>query len=212
MYRGLEGQGGMTRQYRLGKRAEMSAQTRKRIVDGARDLIVKGNINDVSLDAVARHSGTTRTTIYDQFGSRADLLLAVLNAALEPANASELQKAYQHPNAAEAMRRAIRATCRFWADGHAVLAQVKSYARIDAEMAAIDASKEELRLTQVKFVANRLHAEGCLQAGCTKRKAVETLNLLMSFESFDQLHSRTGLGAEAAATLLVDLASKTLLA
>lgn len=135
----------MTRPYRLGKRAVQAAETRQRIIDAARELIVEAGVHDTSLDAVARRAASTRTTVYHQFGSREELLLAVLNEALDRADVREVRKALQHRDATQAMRRMIKASCRFWAGERALFAQVKGLALIDEAMASVDANKEGVR-------------------------------------------------------------------
>ena len=201
----------MTRPYRLGKRALQAAEMRQRIIDAARDLIVEASVRDTSLDAVARRAGTTRTTIYQQFGSREELLLVVLNDALDRADVRDVRKALQHPDAAQAMRRTIRASCRFWAGERALFAQVKGLAAIDEAMAAVNANKEGVRRGHLTNLVGRLAEQGCLRAGCSERKALDTLLLLTSFETLDQLHGRSRMPVDATASMLTDLAARTLL-
>lgn len=202
----------MTRPYRLGKRAVHASETRQRIIDAARELIAEAGARDTSLEAIARRAGSTRTTVYHQFGSREELLLAALNDALDRADVREVRKALQHPDAATAMRRAIRASCRFWAGGYNVFAQVKALAAIDPAMAELDALKEGVRRGHLRNLAHRLAGQSCLRAGCSERRALDTLLLLMSFETFDQLHRRSHMSLDATASSLVDLAEHALLA
>ncbi len=201
----------MTRPYRLGKRAEQAAHTRQRIIDAGRDLIIEGGIGEASLDAIARRAGSTRTTIYDQFGSRQELLLAVMNDALDRADVREVRKALQLRDPVQAMRRTIRASCRFWAGGHILFAQAKALALVDAELAAIDAIKEGVRRGHITNLTGRLNDGGCLRAGCSRRAALDTLLFVTSFETFDQLHGRSGMSVDATAAALVDMASRELL-
>lgn len=201
----------MTRPYRLGKRAGVAAHTRQRIIDSARDLIVAGGIGDASMHAIARHAATTRTTVYDQFGSRGELLLAVMNDGLDRADVREVRKALQMRDPVQAMRRMIRASCRFWASGHALFAQVKGLALVDADIGAIDATKEGVRRGHMVNLVGRLNNDGYLRAGCSRRMAVETLLFVTSFETFDQLHRRSGMREDVAAAVLVDMAVRGLL-
>ena len=201
----------MTRPYRLGKRAGVAAHTRQRIIDSTRDLIVAGGIGDASMYAIAQHAATTRTTVYDQFGSRGELLLAVMNDGLDRADVREVRKALQMRDPVQAMRRMIRASCRFWASGHPLFAQVKGLALVDEDIAGVDAIKEGVRLGHMTNLVSRLADEGCLRAGCSKRHAVATLLFVTSFETFDQLHRRSGMREEVASAALVDMAVRGLL-
>jgi AcrR family transcriptional regulator len=202
----------MTRPYRLGKRAVQAAATRQRIIDAARELIAETGVHDTSLDGVARRAGSTRTTVYHQFGSRDELLLAVMNDALDRADVREVRKALQQPDAVQAMRRMIRASCKFWAGEYAVFAQVKGLATLDAGMTVIDETKEGVRRGHMMNLAHRLAQQGSLRAGCSERQAVETLLFVTSFETFDQLYGRSKLRIDAASAVLVDMAERALLA
>jgi AcrR family transcriptional regulator len=202
----------MPRPYRLGRRALQVAETRQRIIDATHDLLTEAGAHDVSLDAVARRAGTTRATVYQRFGSREELLLAVVNEALDRADVREVRKALQHPDAAEAMRRTIRASCRFWAGEHRLFSQVKALAVVDAGVAVIDATKEGVRRGHLTNLAHRLAEQGCLRDVHSEAEAVEILLLLMSFESLDQLRARSRLSVDRAAAILVEMAERVLLA
>jgi AcrR family transcriptional regulator len=201
----------MTRPYRLGKRAAQAAATRQRIIDAARDLIAESGLHDTSLDAVARRANSTRTTVYHQFGSREELLVAVLNDALDRADVRAVRKALQHDDAVEAMRRAVRASCRFWAGGYTLFAQVKGLAAVDPGVAAVDDTKEAVRRGHLTNLASRMAQQACLRAGVSERDALDTLLLVTSFETFAQLYGRARLRVPAVGALLVDLAERTLL-
>ena len=201
----------MARPYRLGKRAVHAAETRQRIVDAARELIVEAGAHDTSLHAVARRAATTRTTVYDQFGSREELLLAVLNDALDRADVREVRKALQQPDAVRAMRRMIKASCRFWAEDAALFAQVKALASIDRAMAAVNENKEGVRRGHMVNLVHRLADQRFLRAGCSERKALDTLLFVTSFETFDQLHGRSHISVEATASMLTEMATRMLL-
>ena len=202
----------MARAYRLGKRAVRAAETRQRIIDAARDLIAESGVHDTSLGAVARRAGSTRTTVYHQFGSREELLLAVLNDALDRADVHVVRKALQGRDAVQAMRRTIRASCRFWAGEYALFAQVKGLAAIDASMSAVNATKEAVRRGHLTNLTQRLAAQGGLRAGCSERRALDTLLFLTSFEAFDELHGRCQMSTDTVSAWLVDMAERTLLA
>lgn len=52
-----------------------NSATRNRILQAACELLERGD-SDVSMHDIARHSGLSRQTVYIQFGSRAELLIA----------------------------------------------------------------------------------------------------------------------------------------
>jgi AcrR family transcriptional regulator len=53
-------------------------RTRARILDAANKLLLEGGYHGVGLEMVARAAGVTRQTVYDQFGSKAGLLGAMI--------------------------------------------------------------------------------------------------------------------------------------
>jgi AcrR family transcriptional regulator len=54
-----------------------SIESRQRLLDAAAELLVRDGMS-VSLEAIARHAGVSRMTLYRQLGRRDDVLLAVL--------------------------------------------------------------------------------------------------------------------------------------
>lgn len=202
----------MARPYRLGKRAERVAETRQRIIDAARDLITESGVHDTSLGAVARRAKSTRTTVYHQFGSRGQLLVAMMNDALARNDVRGLRRAAAERDAAIAVRMMLRALCRFWASDYVFFGRIKGLANIDPAIAEVNTAQVETRRGDLAQLAHRLAAQGGLRAGCSERKALDTLLLLTSFEVFDELHGRSQMSADAVAATLVDMAERTLLA
>lgn len=73
----------MSRQYRLGRRQASVDRTAENILAAARRQLEQGA--GLSLGAVARAAGVTRATVYNRFGSRAELLSRMTPAAGVPA-------------------------------------------------------------------------------------------------------------------------------
>ena len=77
-------QGGVrpTRAYRLGKRADLQAATRERIVSAAAGLFLEHGMADASMRAVARAADVARGTVRHHFPNPASLAVAVGELAL----------------------------------------------------------------------------------------------------------------------------------
>jgi AcrR family transcriptional regulator len=71
------------RRYKLNRRAESSATTRRRILDAAKELLQEVGVPGASLTAIARRADVARGTILNHFGSWDGLLGAVLDDILE---------------------------------------------------------------------------------------------------------------------------------
>jgi AcrR family transcriptional regulator len=62
---------------------ERRAQTRTRLLTAAADLFAEHGIDAVSVDAVAEAAGRTSGAVYDHFGSKQGLLLALLDSWMD---------------------------------------------------------------------------------------------------------------------------------
>ena len=78
----------MTRHYRLGRRQASVDQTAEKILAAARRQLEQGA--GLSVGALARAAGVTRATVYNRFGSRAELFGKLAPPA--GARASDLQE------------------------------------------------------------------------------------------------------------------------
>jgi TetR/AcrR family transcriptional regulator, mexJK operon transcriptional repressor len=67
---------------------EGSTVKRTAILAAARDLFVRQGVDRVSMDAVAAQAGVSKRTVYDYFGDKRRLFLAILADASESLNAS----------------------------------------------------------------------------------------------------------------------------
>lgn len=59
-------------------RAERKAQSRRRILESARDVFFRDGFMAANLDEVAERAGVAKGTLYRYFESKADLYVAVL--------------------------------------------------------------------------------------------------------------------------------------
>ena len=73
----------MSRQYRLGRRQASVDRTAEQILAAARRQLEQGA--GLSVGALARAAGVTRATVYNRFGSRAELLRRLAPAPGAPA-------------------------------------------------------------------------------------------------------------------------------
>ncbi len=201
----------MARPYRLGKRAVGVAATRQRIMEAARELIEEKGLEGANIQAIAKHSGVTRPTVYQQFGSQEELLLAVMNEAMDRADVRTVRKALQMPDAGQAVCGMLRGSCKFWNSEFTLFSRMKGLATMEASAANVDRQREQARRGQLENIVGRLHNDGLLRQGVSLEEATERLYLLSSFEVFERLHS-AGNSLEQATARLIDLTEQTVLA
>jgi AcrR family transcriptional regulator len=180
-------------------------------MDATRELLETGGFGDANIQAIAKRAGVTRPTVYQQFGSHRELLLAVLNDALDRADVRTVRKALQHPDAGKAVRGMIRGSCRFWDSGSPLFGRIKGLALMDEAIAELDQLKEDVRRGHVDNITGRLSNQGLLRHGLSRKEAADRLYLLTSFEVFERMKA-LGHSTDAISSRLVDLTEQTVLA
>ena len=75
---------------------EGSQQKRAAILGAARELFVRLGVDGVSMDAIASRAGVSKVTVYDYFGDKRRLFLAILAAASESLDVSARKVLDEH--------------------------------------------------------------------------------------------------------------------
>jgi AcrR family transcriptional regulator len=128
-------------------RQERRAQTRAELLAAARRAFVRDGFHAASLDGIAEDAGYTKGAFYSNFGSKDDLLVAVLDGHF-----SARVDAYdQLIFAADTMEDAYRAVARHWHDANE---REPEWSRLVVELFAYASRSEPLRLA-VKDVRER---------------------------------------------------------
>src|SRR5581483_9673999 len=103
------------RPYHLGEREVAIQQTRDRIIEAARTLLMKSDgYTGFTIEAVARAASVARMTVYYQFGSKIGLLEALCDTLAANAGLDELATAFHTPDPHEALAKLIDIFGRFW--------------------------------------------------------------------------------------------------
>jgi AcrR family transcriptional regulator len=180
-------------------------------MDATRELLETGGVDQANIQAIAKTAGVTRPTVYQQFGSHNELLLAVMNDALDRADVRTVRKALQAPDAAKATRSLMRGSTKFWDSEAKLFRRFKGLALMDDSVAAVDRMKEDVRRGHIQNLSARLAEQEQLRPGITRKEAFERLYLLTSFEVYERLRA-TGHSVDAISARLVDLVDETVLA
>src|SRR5258708_3135744 len=98
------------RAYVQRNRAAAAGETRAAILAAARELIPQAE-SRLGVDEIARHAGVAVQTIYDQFGSKGGLLMAVVDDAQRSAGLYDaFGRVFRSSDGETALRRMIDAT------------------------------------------------------------------------------------------------------
>lgn len=191
------------RPYRQRIRREQTELRRQSIIESARALLVEQGATALTLESVARRCDTTRQTVHNLIGSRADLLLVLTRDSQQRSGFDRLLAALALPDPVDATRAALREGVRIYAREAQVIRGIYAAGALHDELRPAFAQIEELRLQAQQASAARLAAEGALAAGWDEHATAEALFVITSFGTFDLLHSGLGLDEDATSTLLL---------
>jgi AcrR family transcriptional regulator len=178
------------RPYRLGRRQVAVDRTRSAILAAARRLVSEaGPAPGVGL--VARRAGVSRITVYNRFGSKAELIEA-LRREIAPVTADSAADPTLDP--LDQLRSRIGAACSTWA------AEPDLQRQLQGRDGTHEVSVGDREL------AERLAAGDRLRPGCSIKEAEDVIGLLASFPAFDRLHRGGRRSPGAVAEILLRLA------
>jgi AcrR family transcriptional regulator len=175
----------MSRAYKMDVRQSAADKTRKRIIRAARQLLLaKGGFSEFTIDSVARQAGVARMTVYYQFKSKPLLLEALFDDLASRGQMSRLRAAFEQPDPVEGLREFIRAFCGFWSSDRVVIRRLRSLATLDPDVEKGLREREKWRRQGVETLVQWI----CASHGTPPKAvadSVDTLLVLLSFESFD---------------------------
>src|SRR5262249_42141045 len=103
------------RPYRMGKRQAARSETRRRILEAARQLLATESHTDLGMEAIARKADVSRLTIYYQFSSRAGLLEALYDHLAQRGHMEQMADVFRESETSSAIDKMVRTFVGFWA-------------------------------------------------------------------------------------------------
>jgi len=193
------------RRYKSPGRDAAASQTREKILAAAAAMLgTAKDIDDFSLEAVAKKAGVTRLTVYNQFGSRRALLEAVFDERAARGGLHRLGEATARSDPHAALLQVIAIFCDFWTFDPGALRLLHAAGASDSELAVSVGERNERRRRLFAALVRRL-AETTPMPAKSQRDLVDTLFALTSFWFFSQLMTG-GRTAAAACRMIQDLA------
>jgi AcrR family transcriptional regulator len=191
------------RPYNLGRRQESAEQTRTRIVEAARELLMASDgFSGFTMEAVARQAGVARMTVYYQFESKRGLLDALSDMLAARGLAGPLEDACAGPDPIEQLDRLVSAFCRFWASDRVVIRRLRSLAALDCRTGHSAGASDRQRRNDLRTIGDRLATMG--RTPSVHDDQIDILHTLTSFEVYDML-AGTARGDTEAAQLVARL-------
>jgi AcrR family transcriptional regulator len=176
------------RPYRLGQRQAATEQTRSRIIDATRELLMsKDGFSGFSIDAVARHADVARMTIYHQFGSKIGLLEALCDSLAQAGGMEQLASAFRQAESFAALREYINVFAHFWQADRPVTRRLRGLAALDPDFEQVIRARDERRRKGLQVIVRLLAEQHGRPLPEKYDEAATTLYTLLSFECFDML-------------------------
>ena len=196
------------RPYNLEKRRAASEQTRGRVLEAARDLIMASS-TPPSIEAVAARASVARMTVYYQFGSKARLLEALFDDLGGRHFQSELPGVISQAEPLDALADLIDVFFTFWSAERLVTRRIRGMAALDPDFEVTIRGRDERRRQLLRLALGRLAENYGKPSVESFDEAVDILYALTSFATFDTLAGENGTGKEVA-PLIKRLASVVL--
>jgi AcrR family transcriptional regulator len=180
------------RPYRLGQRQATTEQTRARILNAARELLMQSDgFSGFSIDAVARQADVARMTVYHQFGSKIGLLEALSDALAAQGGMEQLASAFRKPDPLDALDTYTAVFGRFWDADRLVTRRLRALAALDPDFEHVIQARNERRRQGLRVLVGRIAQQSGRLPPKGVDEVVDILYMLLSFESFDTLAGPT---------------------
>ena len=175
------------RRYVSPQRAAAAAETRRRIIEAAAQILREGDIATFSLEAVGRAAGVTRLTVYNQFGSRRALLEAVFDEIAVAGGLPQLQQAIINPDGRAGLDRLIQIFCAFWG-GDPAVGRLHDATALDEEFAQALRARNERRRVGIRTLIERIERiEGASASETDRNEAIDFIFALTSRAMYQSL-------------------------
>ena len=172
--------------------------TRYRLFEAARKLLLKRGFHGVGLEDIAEAAGVSRQAVYkSHFDSKADLLLKLVRHVHVAEKLDELTRpVFEAKTALEMLEATIRASVKIEARVHELSLVLASAAVSDDGAAAAWRDRMELKRGALRGAVTRLEAESRLRRGWKVEQAVDVLDSLLSVDTYQRLVTERGWAQE----------------
>jgi AcrR family transcriptional regulator len=180
------------RPYRLGQRQAATEQTRTRIIQAARELLMAPDgFSNFSIETVARQADVARMTVYHQFGSKLGLLEALCDSLAASGGMEQLADAFRQAEPLDALNQYILTFGRFWDEDRLVMRRLRALAALDPDFEQVIRTRDGWRRKGVGVITQRIVEKQMPASSKTRDEIVDVLFTLTSFETFDSLAGST---------------------
>ena|SRR5579864_9033516 len=193
------------------QRRAAADQTRRRILDASRKLLLQEDLSEFTMEAVARKADVSRLTVYYQFESKAGLLEALYNYIARRGHIERLAEVFSKGvDPLETLREFIEVFAGFWASDRRVIRRLHGLGAIDSDIGSGLRQRNERRRKGLSVIVDRYCRTNLLRNVAQRAEVIDTLQMLTSFESFDELANADGRSVEEVLEIIEKLALRAL--
>src|SRR6185436_19415032 len=162
--------------------------TRYRLFEAARKLLLKRGFHGVGLEDIAEAAGVSRQAVYkSHFASKADLLLELVRHVHDVEKLDELTRpVIEAKTGLEMLEATIRASVKIEERVHELSLVLAAAAVSDAGAAAAWRDRMELKRGALRATVSRLQAEGRLNRDWKIEQVVDVIDALLSVETYQK--------------------------
>lgn len=200
------------------RRAKAEA-TRRKILRAAHEEFLAQGFHGATMAAIARRAGVAVQTVYFVFRTKADLISAVIDAAVtgDDETAAPQQTAWwaameQEPDPAEALRLFVRGAAPLYERGSSISEVLRAAALTDPEVRRTHEHHEQLRREGYRQVIDLLAARAPLREGLDADMATDVFLTVCGDAVWHQLRSEHGWSEDQVTAWMCDVLPRLLLA
>ena len=183
------------RTYKIENRRAAAEQTRSRVLEATRKLIMASSVPP-SIDAVAALAGVARMTVYYQFGSKAGLLEALFDELGGRYFRSELPLVMSQDEPLQALADLIEVFLTFWASERLVTRRIRGMAALDSDFEESLRGRDKRRKLLLRTILSRITQKYGKPSSEVFEQSVDLLYALTTFATFDAMAGDDGEAAD----------------
>ena len=204
------------RPYRSPVRAEKAEQTRKAILDAAKQLFLTSGYVPTTIAGIAERAGVAVDTVYKSFGGKPGLVRAIYERGLAgtgptPAYERSDEMRERETDPRKIMRKWGHLTAEVAAEVTPIRLLMRSAAAVDSDIAEILDTSNQERLVRMRHHARFLAARGYLRDGVSVAHAADILWTCSSAELYELFVMQRGWSSKRFARFVSDLMIHSLL-
>ncbi len=193
-------------------RERQADDTRRRIVEAARQLLQTEGYDGMTIEAIARRAEVSAPSVYAIFKSKTGLLIALLDQSMFGADYEEVVRQTLSATDPETrLRRAAAVSRQIRSAQSAAFDLMRSAGVVAPELAKLEQQREHLRYEKEEGMINFLRDTGALRSGLSHRTARDIFWMLTGGDVYRMLVRERGWSPQKYQNWLADTLVRSLL-